>query len=75
MAESSMNSEEELKALREALKEKTPVPAKVILLQRNYPNISPVDLENILETLTDWDCLNDRGKTLRHRFWEVFIKE
>lgn len=70
-----MEEKKELAALREAIKHNTPVPEKVILLQRNYPNISPLDLENILETLADWDCLNDRGKTLRHKFWEVFIKE
>lgn len=70
-----MEKEDELKKIREALKQTWPVPEKVIMLQRNYSNISPEDLENILETLTDWDCLNDRGKTLRHKFWEVFIKE
>lgn len=70
-----MTETEELSALREAIKENPPINAKVLQLQRDFSNISPEDLENILEELADWHCLNDRGKTLRMKFWETFIKE
>lgn len=65
----------EPEVLRRSVKENVPIPEKVLQLQRNYASISPETLENILETLSDWNCLNDRGKTLRSKFWEVFIRE
>lgn len=32
------------------------------------------DIDSILEFLTDKDCLNEKGKTFRHEFWERYIK-
>jgi len=71
----SMTEIEELEALREAMKENPPINAKVLQLQRDFSSVSPEILEDILEELADWNCLNDRGKTLRMKFWETFIKE
>lgn len=52
-----------------------PIHKKSIEFARNYSDISPKELEEILETLSDWNCLNERGKKLKQRFWETFIKE
>jgi len=52
-----------------------PVHRKSMELARIYNFISPQDLEEILETLADWNCLNSRGKELRQHFWNEFIKD
>lgn len=70
-----MTEQEELESLREAIKQNPPINAKVLQLQRDFSSISPEILEEILEELSDWNCLNDRGKTLRMKFWETFIRE
>ena len=41
---------------------------------KEFNNISPSNLDDILETLKDNDCLNDKGLKLRKDFWEMFIK-
>jgi len=32
-------------------------------------------IDDILEFLEDENCLNDKGKDLRHNFWEKYINE
>jgi len=32
-------------------------------------------IDDILEFLEDENCLNEKGKDLRHNFWEKYIKE
>lgn len=32
-------------------------------------------IDDILEFLEDENCLNDKGKDLRHNFWEKHINE
>ncbi len=41
---------------------------------KEFNHISPSNLDDILETLEDNDCLNDKGLKLRKDFWEMFIK-
>jgi hypothetical protein len=31
-------------------------------------------VDKVLEFLIDQDCLNDKGKDLRHHFWERYSK-
>jgi hypothetical protein len=47
----------------------------VIPLANRYNNISPNDLENILETLQDMGYLSEEGMQFAHKFWKLFIKE
>ena len=48
---------------------------KVIPFQQEYNCISPQDLEDILETLEDYNYLNENGKDFRTAFWNLFIRE
>ena len=45
------------------------------LLLQFYPALSPIQIDDILETLRTWDCLNENGKKLQNDFWEKWIKE
>jgi len=42
---------------------------------REFNHISPMDLEDILESLADAGFLSPKGKAFRSRFWKLFIKE
>ena len=42
---------------------------------KEYNFISIRDLEEILESLEDMDCLTDKGKKFRLNIWKLFIKE
>jgi len=59
---------------QESIKYK-PVHRKSMDFARIYNFISPSDLEEILETLEDWDCLNSKGEKLRGHFWKEFITD
>lgn len=43
--------------------------------QNEFNDISPKDLEEILEFLEDSNYLSDNGKNFRKEFWEMFIKK
>ena len=45
-----------------------------IELQRGFNNISPSDLEDIMEYFEDMDYLSEKGKVMRKSFWELFIR-
>ena len=47
----------------------------VIPFLRDFNDISPWDLDNILESLEDMGYLSKKGKEFRKVFWETFIKE
>ena len=47
----------------------------VIPFQQEYNHISPKDLEEIFETLSDMDYLSEKGKKFRSAFWKLFIKQ
>jgi len=47
----------------------------VLCFSRGYNHISPVDLEEILEHLSDSGFLSEEGQDFWHRFWETYIKE
>ena len=47
----------------------------VIPFQATFNNVTPYDLEEVLEWLSDRGYLSDKGKVFRSRFWELFIKE
>lgn len=32
-------------------------------------------IDDILEFLEDQDCLNDKGRYLKHSFWKKYIKD
>ena len=59
--------EEEKKLLLATGDISTPIQVDSIVLQfiRNFSDISVMELENILETLQDYGCLNEKGDTLR----------
>jgi hypothetical protein len=40
-----------------------------------HPDFSPLEIEDLLETLEDHKCLNKNGLKLRKEFWGTFIKE
>lgn len=40
-----------------------------------YNFISPLDLEELLETLNDMGYLSDKGIEFRSAFWALLIKE
>ena len=46
----------------------------VIPLQRIHNDISPYDLEDIMEDLEDMGYLSTKGKKFRNEFWKAFIK-
>ena len=48
---------------------------KVIPFQQYFNHISPRDLEEIMEWLTDNQYLSEQGKIFKNRFWELFIKK
>ena len=48
---------------------------EIIDFLRLFPEISPLFLEEMLETLDDRKLLSDEGKRLRHKIWKTFIKE
>jgi len=48
---------------------------KVIDFIKDYNHISPLDLEEILETLEDCGYLNKEGKEFRTELWKLFVKE
>jgi len=48
---------------------------KPIDFLRAFSNISPAELEEMLEWMDDRKLLSKKGKELRHSFWEEFIKE
>ena len=54
---------------------KSPVTKNVIPFAREYVHISPQDLEEILETSSDMDYLNEKGLKFRTAFWKLFIKK
>jgi len=47
----------------------------VIPFANRFNNISPNDLENIMEDLGDMGYLSDKGARFRTAFWKLFIKE
>ncbi len=47
----------------------------VIPFANCFSNISPQDLEEILEWLQDHKYLSETGITFRDRFWSLFIKK
>jgi hypothetical protein len=48
---------------------------KAISFQNYFQNISPTDLEEIMEWLKDNGYLSKEGKTFKNKFWELFIRE
>lgn len=46
----------------------------VIPFQKEFNHISPVDLEDILESLNDMGYLSDKGEKFKTAFWKLFIK-
>ena len=46
----------------------------VIPFLKTFSHISPRDSEEIMEWLDDNGYLSEKGKTFRHRFWEMLIK-
>lgn len=46
-----------------------------IKLAARQNNISPKDIEEILEFLSDYGYLNDEGRKFSSAFWRTFIKE
>jgi len=46
----------------------------VIHFQQEFNHISPVDLDDILESLADKGYLSDKGIKFRDYFWKMFIK-
>lgn len=48
---------------------------ELIAFQSEFNHISPMDLENIMESLGDAGYLSSKGKNFRSRFWKLFIKE
>jgi len=48
---------------------------KVIDFIKDYNHISPLDLEEILETLEDCGYLNKEGKEFRTELWKLFVKD
>ena len=47
----------------------------VIPFAQTFSCLSPKDLEDVMEWLSDNGYLTERGKLFRTRFWEFFIKE
>ncbi len=47
----------------------------VIPFSREYSHISPQDLEDILESLSDMGYLSEKGTKFRTAFWYLFIKK
>ena len=47
----------------------------VIPFSRDFNEISPYDLENILEWLEDKKYLSKEGQKFRDVFWGLFIKK
>lgn len=42
---------------------------------KEYNMISPLELDDLLETLADQGFLSDKGLEFKMKFWEMFIKE
>lgn len=47
----------------------------VLSFVKEFNDISPSDLENILEYLDDSGLLNEDGKQFRTILWELFVKD
>lgn len=43
-------------------------------LRNSTYDTDPDIIDDVLEFLSDSDCLNDNGKVLRQEFWEMYIK-
>lgn len=48
---------------------------KVIPFQKEFNHLSPVDIEELLESLEREGYLNDEGKLFHTHFWGVFINK
>ena len=46
-----------------------------IKLLKEFNHLSPTNIEELMEYLEDTGLLNKKGKSFRHKFWEMFIKE
>ncbi len=44
-------------------------------LKNSMYDIDPDIIDDVLEFLSDSDCLNDKGKVLRQDFWEHYIRK
>jgi hypothetical protein len=77
----SIANKEELEQLKESSKmwqnEKVHVSAIDLVGElRNWMHDTDVDIiDEILEFMIDQGCLNDKGKNLRHHFWERYLKK
>jgi len=47
----------------------------VIPFMKEFNHISPIDLDDILESLADHGYLSEKGAEFKTAFWELFIKE
>lgn len=43
-------------------------------LRNSLQDINTDIIDKVLEFLMDQDCLNEKGKNLRHHFWERYLK-
>lgn len=41
---------------------------------KDYNTISPLELDDLLETLDDQGFLTDKGQEFKAKFWEMFVK-
>ena len=48
---------------------------EILEFPKYFFNMSPKDLNEVLESLEDGDYLSEKGKKFRKLFWELFIKE
>jgi len=47
----------------------------VIPFQNEFNHLSPNDIDNILESLRDYEYLSERGEQFREDFGNLFIKQ
>ena len=46
-----------------------------VKLMARQNHISPTDVEEVLEFLSDYGFVNEEGRVFTSAFWELFIKE